>query len=184
MTLKQLLLSASLTLTTPYALAGTLVVLDTSEGDITIELNDDKAPISTKNFLHYVDSDFYDGLIFHRVIPNFMIQGGGMTQNIEPRDTGQPIKNESANGLSNIRGSIAMARTQAPDSATAQFYINTVDNPNLDGRPSKPGYTVFGKVISGMEVVDTISAAETSTNGYFRDVPVKPIVINSAHRSH
>lgn len=182
MTLKQLVLSATLALTVPFIQAGTLVEMDTSEGVITLELNDEKAPISTQNFLSYVDSNFYDGLIFHRVIPNFMIQGGGMNKEMQPRDTRTPIKNESNNGLSNLRGSIAMARTQAPDSATAQFYINTVDNLSLDGRDSKAGYAVFGKVISGMDIVDMISSSETSSKGYFRDVPVKPIIINHVSR--
>lgn len=182
MRFKNGLFIASLILTTPLAFAGPKVVMQTSMGDITFELNDEKAPISTENFLNYVDKDHYEGLVFHRVIPGFMIQGGGMDAEMRERNTGNPIKNESMNGLSNIRGSIAMARTQAPDSATAQFYINTVDNLGLDGRTNRPGYAVFGKVIEGMEVVDRISAVQTGNVSYYRNVPREPITILSVER--
>jgi len=159
-----------------------IVVLDTSEGAITLELDPAKAPITVANFLKYVDSGFYDNLIFHRVISGFMIQGGGMTDKMDEKSTGKnpPIKNESGKGLSNVRGSIAMARTGDPDSATCQFFINHKDNANLDNYGG--GYTVFGKVIDGMDVVDKIAAAPTTTKAGHRDVPQSPIYIKSAKR--
>lgn len=160
-----------------------VVVLDTSHGKITIELNEEKAPVTVKNFLEYVDEKFYDGKIFHRVIADFMIQGGGLDIDMKEKETRAPIKNESANGLSNKRGTIAMARTGEPDSATAQFYINVVDNPNLDGSQDKPGYAVFGRVIAGMEAVDRIRVVATGERGGHEDVPVQPIVIRSARRA-
>jgi cyclophilin family peptidyl-prolyl cis-trans isomerase len=158
------------------------VVLDTTAGKITLELDPEKAPITVENFLKYVDEGFYDNLIFHRVIPNFMIQGGGMDEGMKEKTKGQraPIKNESGNGLSNVRGSIAMARTNNPNSATSQFFINHVDNPNLDRFGG--GYAVFGKVIDGMDVVDAIAKVETAQKGPHGDVPVKPIFIKSATR--
>jgi len=162
-----------------------IVVLETSMGTITLELYPEKAPITVKNFLAYVDEGFYDNLIFHRVIPNFMIQGGGMDDKMREKSIGKhaPIKNESTNGLSNARGTIAMARTDNPDSATCQFFINRVDNgAGLDGNDRKPGYAVFGKVIEGMDVVDKIAVVETTTRGYHRDVPVEPVYIKSARR--
>jgi cyclophilin family peptidyl-prolyl cis-trans isomerase len=166
-----------------------VVVFDTSFGPITMELDAEKAPITVANFLKYVDSGFYDDLVFHRVIPGFMIQGGGMDANMKEKEEGKraPIKNESSNGLSNVRGSIAMARTNDPNSATCQFYINLVDN----GRESKGrnsldtlggGYTVFGKVTEGLEVIDKIAAVDTGTRGIHRDVPIKPVLIKSARR--
>jgi cyclophilin family peptidyl-prolyl cis-trans isomerase len=159
-----------------------IVVLDTSAGAITIELAPDKAPITVANFLKYVDAGFYDNLIFHRVIPGFMIQGGGMDEQMREKKEGQqaPIKNESSNGLSNVRGSIAMARTSNPNSAQNQFFINLVDNKNLDSFGG--GYAVFGKVIGGMDVVDAIGKVQTSSRGPHGDVPVKPIYIKSAKR--
>lgn len=162
-----------------------VVELETSMGAITIELDPAKAPISVANFLKYVDEGFYDGLIFHRVIPGFMIQGGGMTEKMEEKIKGQhgQIKNEAGNGLSNKRGTIAMARTNQPDSATSQFFINLVDNSGgLDRNPSSAGYTVFGRVTSGMEVVDAIAQVQTGRRGPHGDVPVKPILIKSAKR--
>ncbi len=155
------------------------VVMDTSVGEIEFKLDDEKAPITVANFVEYTEAGHYDGLIFHRVIPKFMIQAGGMDADMEQRDTRAPIKNESNNGLRNVRGSIAMARTQALDSATSQFFINTKDNPSLNDGGPYGGYAVFGKVSRGMDVVDTISATETGSVGFYRDVPVKPIVINS-----
>lgn len=159
-----------------------VVVLDTSAGPITIELNPDKAPITVANFLKYVDDGFYDNLIFHRVIPGFMIQGGGMNDKMEEKFKGQhgKIKNESGNGLSNQKGAIAMARTADPNSAQNQFFINLVDNRNLDTYGG--GYAVFGKVIGGMDVVEAIGRVQTSTRGPHGDVPVKPIYIKSAKR--
>jgi cyclophilin family peptidyl-prolyl cis-trans isomerase len=159
-----------------------VVILDTSSGPITIALNPAKAPITVANFLKYVDDGFYDNLIFHRVIPGFMIQGGGMNDKMEEKSKGQygKIKNESGNGLSNVKGSIAMARTADPNSAQNQFFINLVDNKNLDTYGG--GYTVFGEVIDGMDVVEAIGKVQTSTRGPHGDVPVKPIYIKSAKR--
>jgi len=159
-----------------------VVVLDTTAGPITIALAPDKAPITVANFLKYVDDGFYDNLIFHRVILGFMIQGGGMDDQMHEKQKGQkgPIKNESRNGLSNVKGSIAMARTADPNSAQNQFFINLVDNKNLDSFGG--GYTVFGKVIGGMDVVEAIGKVQTSSRGPHADVPVKPIYIKSAKR--
>jgi cyclophilin family peptidyl-prolyl cis-trans isomerase len=164
-----------------------VVVMETSKGIIKIELFADKAPITVKNFLAYVDDKHYDGTIFHRVIDNFMIQGGGYTPGMVERKTRPPIKNESDNGLSNKRGTIAMARTTDPDSATAQFFINVVDNPNLDRRGSNAGYCVFGRVIDGMEVVDKIRSVPTrdvQRGGkiLWEGVPVDDIVIRTIRR--
>jgi peptidyl-prolyl cis-trans isomerase A (cyclophilin A) len=158
------------------------VVLDTSKGPITLELYPDKAPITVENFLKYVDDGFYDNLIFHRVIPKFMIQGGGMTEQMQEKQKGKraPIKNESGNGLSNKRGTIAMARTSDPNSATCQFFINHRDNPDLDTLGG--GYAVFGKVTQGMEVVDAIAEVSRTNRAGHGDVPVTPIYIKSAKR--
>ncbi|MDR2013506.1 MAG: peptidyl-prolyl cis-trans isomerase [Rhodanobacter sp.] len=158
------------------------VLLKTSLGDITLELYPDKAPKSVDNFLGYVNGGFYDGTIFHRVIGSFMIQGGGFTKDLRQKPTKAPIVIESKNGLSNARGTLAMARTSDPNSATAQFFINTVDNPRLDYvSDTNPGYCVFGKVITGMDTVDKISKSETGPQGPFRsDVPVTPVVIETA----
>lgn len=158
------------------------VLLTTTLGEIELQLDADKAPVTTANFLQYVDKGHYDGLIFHRVIPGFMIQGGGFTAEMEQVETDAPIKNESSNGLSNLRGSIAMARTRDPDSATAQFFINTADNIRLDGRYGPAGYTVFGKVVNGMDTIDSISAVKTGRQGMHGDVPLTPVVIESAVR--
>ena len=159
-----------------------VVVLDTSLGAITLELYPDKAPITVENFLKYVDEGFYDNLIFHRVMPGFMVQGGGMTDQMVEKSEGkhQPIKNESSNGLSNDRGTVAMARTADPNSATCQFFINHVDNPNLNTYGG--GYTVFGKVIDGIDVVDKIAKVPTTTRGPHENVPLKPVYIKSAKR--
>lgn len=174
-----LAISLSLAASSLYAQAEVKAVMDTSAGVIELSLDDANAPITVANFVEYVRAGYYDGLVFHRVIPKFMIQGGGMDEKMQPRKTRSAIKNESTNGLSNTRGTIAMARTRDPDSATAQFFINSVDNLSLDGAPGRPGYTVFGKVTAGLEVVDQISATPTTSAGAFRDVPKSPILINS-----
>lgn len=157
-----------------------VVKLETSKGDILIELNSKAAPITVKNFLTYVDEGFYNKTIFHRVIPGFMIQGGGFTADMERKKTHDPIANEAKNGLSNARGTIAMARTNDPDSATAQFFINHADNTPLDyGGVSGAGYAVFGKTIEGIDVVDAIAAVRTTARNGMDDVPAEPVVINS-----
>lgn len=160
-----------------------IVKLQTSEGDIVIELYVDKAPITVENFLKYVSEGFYDGTIFHRVIPNFMIQGGGFTPEMEQKKTHPTIKNEADNGLKNNRGTIAMARTPDPDSASSQFFINLKDNNFLDFKDKSMqgwGYCVFGKVISGMEVVDKIATVKTGSKGMHQDVPKRTIVVKTA----
>lgn len=169
---------------TVYADAATTKVrMQTNMGVIVLELNQEKAPASVQNFLQYVNEGFYNGTIFHRVIDGFMIQGGGFTQNLEKKDTRTPIRNEANNGLKNERGTIAMARTNDPHSATAQFFINVVNNDFLDYRSSDArgwGYAVFGKVVEGMDVVDKIKAVPTGASGPFgRDVPRTPVVIES-----
>jgi peptidyl-prolyl cis-trans isomerase B (cyclophilin B) len=155
--------------------------METSKGTIKIELYPDKAPITVKNFLQYVKDKHYRGLLFHRVIPNFMIQGGGMEPGLNERKARDPIKNESSNGLSNKRGTIAMARAADPDSATSQFFINVKDNVSLDkGKmPGNMGYCVFGRVIEGMDVVDKIKDVATHALGAYRDVPVEDVAIKS-----
>ena len=163
--------------------ANPVVALETSMGTITITLNKEKAPISVRNFLNYVKDGYYDGLIFHRVIKDFMIQGGGMDAAMQPKKTKFAIKNEATNGLSNKRGTVAMARTAVVDSATSQFFINTVDNAFLDNRGKTPdlfGYAVFGEVTGGMEVVEAIRAVKTGKQAGHTDVPVEPITIISA----
>ena len=161
------------------------VVMESNHGRIVIELYADKAPITVKNFLQYVDAGHYDGMIFHRVIADFMIQGGGYLPNMNEKPTREPIKNEAANGLSNERGTIAAARTNVPDSATAQFFINTVDNPRLDRAKSsdKVGYCVFGKVVEGMNVIDQIRLVKTGQRNGHGDVPVEDVVIRSVRRA-
>jgi peptidyl-prolyl cis-trans isomerase A (cyclophilin A) len=160
-----------------------VVVLETTLGPITLELDRERAPITVDNFLRYVDEGFYDNLIFHRVIDGFMIQGGGFDDMMREKGTHEAIKNEAKNGLSNRRGTIAMARTNDPDSATAQFYINLVDNAQgLDPRPGSAGYTVFGRVIAGMENVDAIAKVPTGSRAGHQDVPLKPVTITGARR--
>jgi peptidyl-prolyl cis-trans isomerase A (cyclophilin A) len=157
-----------------------VVVIDTSMGPITVELDRAKAPISVDNFLKYVDAGFYNGTIFHRVIPDFMVQGGGMDENMREKKTNAPIKNEGGNGLKNLRGTIAMARTSVPDSASSQFFVNLKDNAFLDraNAQDRVGYAVFGKVTNGMDVVDKIAKVRTGS----QDVPTEVIVIKSAKR--
>lgn len=160
------------------------VELVTSMGTIVLELDASKAPKTVKNFLSYVKSGHYDGTVFHRVIDGFMIQGGGYTAKLQQKETKAPVENEADNGLKNLRGTISMARTSDPNSATAQFFINVVDNPALDFRSKDArgwGYTVFGRVVQGMKVVDQIKAVKTGPQGMFgRDVPQTPVVIQSA----
>jgi cyclophilin family peptidyl-prolyl cis-trans isomerase len=162
--------------------ANPMVVIKTNEGDITLQLFADKAPVSVANFLAYVDSGFYSGTIFHRVIPNFMIQGGGFLPDMAQKATLDPIVNESQNRLHNTRGTIAMARTNDPDSATSQFYINQRSNLTLDWAPGKPGYTVFGEVILGMDIVDFIATAPTDRKSGMNNVPEETVLIKEIVR--
>jgi cyclophilin family peptidyl-prolyl cis-trans isomerase len=160
-----------------------MVRIETSLGDFTLELDTEKAPASVANFLEYVDEGFFDGLIFHRVIPGFMIQGGGMTPDMGQKKNRAPIKNEAANGLKNKRGTIAMARTNIVDSATSQFFINLVDNSFLDHQgPANFGYAVFGRVTDGMDTLDRIAKEPTGRVKGHDDVPITAVVIKSARR--
>ena len=159
------------------------VALDTANlGNVEIELYADKAPVSVENFLAYVDSGFYNGTIFHRVVPGFVIQGGGFTEEMGEKDTQPPIKNEADNGLKNSRGTLSMARTQDVNSATSQFFVNLADNAFLDNGERDFGYAVFAKVVSGMEIVDQIAAAPTGRRGQHQDVPTETAVVRSARR--
>ena len=175
----------------PIVATATLVRLETNSGDITLKLLTDKSPVTVANFLKYVDSGHYDGTIFHRVIGNFMVQGGGFDETMTEKRSGEPIVNESANRLHNIRGTVAMARTDDPDSATAQFFINQRSNLQLDWVPGKPGYTVFAEVVDGMSVVDFIATAKTGSvvvttndgrSAPFSDVPLETAVLRKASR--
>jgi cyclophilin family peptidyl-prolyl cis-trans isomerase len=161
-----------------------MVILSTTLGDIKVELYPDKAPVTVQNFIDYTKAGYYDGTIFHRVIPNFMVQGGGLTPDMQDKTTGRKpaIKNESSNGLKNEVGTLAMARTSAPDSATSQFFINVVNNDflNKEKAQDKVGYAVFGKVVDGMDVVNKIVAVKTTSKGPHQNVPVDPVVIKSA----
>ena len=160
-----------------------MIILKTTKGDIKIELDAAAAPETVKNFLAYVNDGFYNGTIFHRVIPGFMIQGGGFDTDFTQKPTKAPIKNEAANQLPNVRGSLAYARTQIVDSATSQFFINLVDNDFLNFRSPTPqgyGYCVFGKVVEGMDVVDKIAKVKTVSRGFHQDVPADPVVILDA----
>jgi cyclophilin family peptidyl-prolyl cis-trans isomerase len=183
-------LAILLTLLTPPTLlaeGNPSAVIRTSMGEIQLELYADKAPVSVGNFVNYAKSGYYDGTIFHRVIGNFMIQGGGFTPDMQKKTTGEPIQNEAANGLKNKRGTIAMARTNNPHSATSQFFINVNDNTDLDytgeGSSREWGYTVFGRVTSGMSVVDSIRFVPTGRVQGFSDVPKEPVVIESVEIS-
>ena len=158
------------------------VLMKTNMGEMVIRLNPEKAPATVKNFLSYVDDGFYNNLVFHRVISNFMIQGGGMTADMTEKSTKAPIKNESYNGLSNRRGTIAMARTSKPDTASSQFFINVVNNNNLNYRAGRPGYAVFGEVIKGLEVMDRITQVKTGRRGRFSDVPVEAVTLLKVER--
>jgi cyclophilin family peptidyl-prolyl cis-trans isomerase len=176
-----LLACTSLSAQESAAAANPTAILHTSMGDISLELYADKAPISVENFIHYANSGFYDGTIFHRVISHFMIQGGGFTADMKKKPTDEPIVNEANNGLSNTRGTIAMARTGNPHSATSQFFINVQDNQSLnhagDNSSRAWGYAVFGTVTAGMDVVDTIRFVETTTIPPYADVPKTPVII-------
>jgi peptidyl-prolyl cis-trans isomerase B (cyclophilin B) len=165
--------------------ANPVVLMETSEGPIKIELFADKAPITVKNFLQYVDEKFYDGTVFHRVIDGFMIQGGGMTPDLKEKPNHAPIKNEASAEVPNERGTLAMARTNVVDSATSQFFVNVVNNAALNHKDNTQrgfGYCVFGKVIEGMDTVDKIKKVETKTTGQYENVPVKPVIIKSVTR--
>ncbi|MBW2981078.1 peptidylprolyl isomerase [Candidatus Woesearchaeota archaeon] len=162
------------------AMSNLVVVLETNMGNIEIELYSDKAPISAKNFLDYVNEGFFDGLIFHRVIPGFMVQGGGFDKDMNQKETKEPIKNEADNGLKNEKYTLAMARTQVVDSATSQFFINVAANTFLDNGVRDFGYAVFGKVSVGTDIVDKIEAVETTTKNGHQNVPVEPVIIEKA----
>jgi peptidyl-prolyl cis-trans isomerase A (cyclophilin A) len=180
--LPRIVLAAALALAAALPAWAQKVKLTTTMGDIVVELDHDKAPKTVDNFVQYVKAGHYNGTIFHRVIEGFMIQGGGMTADLREKPTRAPIPLESRNGLKNERGSIAMARTMDPNSATSQFFINVVDNPGLDAENARDGngYAVFGHVIQGMEVVDQIKAVKTTEKNGMRDVPVKPVTIKKA----
>jgi len=154
------------------------VLISTNHGDITVDLEADRSPVTVENFLHYIEQGFYDDTIFHRVIPGFMIQGGGMTKDMAEKKTSPPIKNEANNNLLNMRGTLAMARTQEKDSATSQFFINLSDNHFLDHGSRDFGYAVFARVTEGMEVVDKIAGVETGRRGFHENVPREPVTIN------
>ncbi len=163
--------------------AGPTVLFETSAGNFEAELYPGKAPITVDNFLAYVNDAFFDGLIFHRVIDGFMIQGGGFDEKMNQKQTKDPIRNEAGNGLKNEKYTLAMARTNVVDSATAQFFINVEDNDFLDHRDETPpgfGYAVFGRVVNGTDVIDSIKKVKTTTKGYYEDVPVEPVVIRKA----
>jgi cyclophilin family peptidyl-prolyl cis-trans isomerase len=185
-----LALAAAAFAAVPVRAENTVVVMDTSMGTIKIELFDDKAPITVRNFLSYVDGKHYDGTIFHRVIGkensdhDFMIQGGGYEPGMKEKKTKEPIKNEASNGISNTRGTLAMARTNDPDSATAQFFINVTDNKFLDKSGRNPGYAVFGKVVEGMDIVDRIKAVKTTGDKGkpVQNKPIEDVTIKSVKR--
>ncbi|MEH0860843.1 MULTISPECIES: peptidylprolyl isomerase [unclassified Halobacteriovorax] len=182
--MKNIIKLFTILLLSSFVFANTKVILKTNFGDITLKLYDKKAPKTVKNFLEYVNSDFYNETIFHRVIDGFMIQGGGYDTNLKKKKTNKPIENEATNGLSNVLGTIAMARTSVINSATSQFFINVKDNTFLDhtGKsPSQYGYAVFGKVISGMAVVNRIKKTKTGKNGPFQNLPNTNIVIKKAY---
>ena len=163
-----------------------IVIIETSLGAMKAELAAEEAPVTVENFLRYADEGHYDGTIFHRVIPGFMIQGGGFTEEMKQKPTHEAIKNEAGNGLKNLRGTLAMARTSVVDSASAQFFINTVDNAFLDHRDETPegfGYAVFGRLVEGQDVAEQIQGVTTGSAGHFDDVPVTPVVIQSIRRA-
>ena len=159
-----------------------MVRFETSLGAFTIEFYNDDAPVTVENFLQYVDDGHFDGTVFHRVIPGFVIQGGGMTADLDQKPTRAPIANEAKNGRKNLRGALSMARTNDINSATSQFFVNLVDNDFLDHRPGSYGYAVFGQVVEGMDVVDRIAAVKTGRMRGHDDVPLEPVVVTRAQR--
>lgn len=172
------------TASTAVADAAPRVTIDTTAGSFQVELLPDRAPVTVENFLAYVADGFYDGLVFHRVIENFMIQTGGYTADLRLREPGADIVNESVGGPQNLRGTLAMARLRNPDSANSQFFVNVRDNAHLDARGERAGYTVFGRVIAGMDVVDAISRVPTGVREGMADVPAEPVVIERARLDH
>ena len=162
-----------------------VVMIETTKGDILIELFPEEAPLSVRQFLGYVETGFYEKTIFHRVVPGFVVQGGGLLFNLKPKTVGKPVRNEATNGLKNLRGTVALARTSEIHSANAQFFVNLVDNEDLDHRgdaPDEYGYAVFGRVVEGMDVVDAIAALPTSPRNEHEAVPVDPVTIKAAAR--
>jgi len=159
-----------------------MVRFETTHGGFTIELFERDAPLSVANFLQYVDDQYFDGTIFHRIVPGFVIQGGGMTADFSQKKTRAPVKNEAANGLLNERGTLSMARTDAPHSATSQFFVNLKDNEFLDYRPGQHGYAVFGRVVDGMEVIDKIAAVRTGRRSGYTDAPMEDVKVHTARR--
>ena len=177
--IKKIGLAIGLIVSVSQVFANTNMLIKTNLGNINIELFDDKAPISTQNFKSYVNSQFYNGTIFHRVIPGFMIQGGGFNEKMQEKTNKAPIQNEASNGLKNALGTLAMARTNDPNSATSQFFINVANNDFLNKAPGNPGYAVFGKVTQGLDVLDKIVKVPTATNGMHQDVPLQAVKIIS-----
>lgn len=175
----KIMIAATLLASSTFAMATTDVTIITNKGKMVLELDEQKAPITVANFISYVKSGFYSETIFHRVIPGFMIQGGGFTASLQQKPVNRPIKNEADNGLRNLRGTIAMARMAEQDSATSQFFINVSDDAFLDHGQRDFGYAVFGKVVEGLEVADKISQVPTTSSGPYQNVPVKPIIIQS-----
>ena len=176
---KKIVAAVLLSAASAASFAAPMVEINTTEGKIVVDLNSKAAPVTVDNFLKYANSGFYNGTIFHRVINNFMIQGGGFDRNLHQKSTHAPIKLEDKNGLKNTVGTIAMARTNNPDSATSQFFINLKDNDFLNGTSTKDGYAVFGEVVTGMDVVRKIGRAPTGSKGFMDDVPVRPVIIES-----
>lgn len=176
---KKIVAAVLLSAASAASFAAPMVEINTTEGKIVVDLNSKAAPVTVDNFLKYANSGFYNGTIFHRVINNFMIQGGGFTKDMNQKKTGAPIELEDKNGLKNTVGSIAMARTNDPNSATSQFFINLKDNDFLNGDSSKDGYAVFGKVVQGMDVVRKIGRTPTTSRGFYDDVPSRPVIIES-----
>ena len=160
-----------------------MLTFKTSKGSFSVELDGKEAPLTVENFLAYVDSGHFAGTVFHRVIPGFVIQGGGLTADMRAKPTRSPIKNEAGNGLKNRRGTLSMARTNDIHSATSQFFVNLTDNASLDQRPGSFGYAVFGRVVKGMEVVDAIAKVKTGSKGHHDDVPLEPVVLESVTRA-
>ena len=157
-----------------------MIRFETTHGPFTVELYEREAPLTVANFRQYVDDEYFDGTIFHRIVPGFVIQGGGLTADFSQKKTRAPVKNEAANGLLNERGTLSMARTDAPHSATSQFFVNLKDNDFLDYRPGQHGYAVFGRVVDGMDVVDKIAAVRTGRRQGYTDAPMEDVIINSA----